>query len=73
MLAVRLPKNLEDRLSRLSLKTNRTKSFYVKKALEKILEEEEDYADALASYEDYLRSGQKGISLDEMKKRYGSE
>lgn len=72
MLAVGLAKNLEDLLSKLSLKTNRTKSFYVKKALEKTLEEE-DYADTLASYEDFLRSGQKGISLDEMKKWYSSE
>ena len=47
--------------------------FYVKKALEKMLEEEEDYADALVSYEEYLRSGKKGVSLEEMKQRYGAE
>jgi hypothetical protein len=26
--------------------------------------------DGLASYEEYLRNGKKGYSLDEMKKRY---
>jgi len=70
MLAVRLPQDLETRLTALSEKTQRSKSFYIKKALERLLEEEEDYADALASYEEYLRSGKKGFSLEEMKQRY---
>jgi RHH-type rel operon transcriptional repressor/antitoxin RelB len=73
MLAVRLPESLESRLNALSLKTHRSKSFYIKKALERLLEEEEDYADALASYEEHLRSGKKGYSLEEMKQRYGVE
>ena len=70
MLAVRLPQSLETRLNSLSEKTHRSKSYYVKKALEKLLEEEEDYVEALASYEEYLRNGKKGYSLDEMKRRY---
>lgn len=73
MLAVRLPESLENRLNALCLKTHRSKSFYVKKALERLLEEEEDYADALVSFEEYLRSGKKGYSLEEMKKRYDIE
>jgi RHH-type rel operon transcriptional repressor/antitoxin RelB len=73
MLAVRLPESLENRLTALSDKTQRSKSFYVKKALERLLEEEEDYADALVSYEEYLRSGKKGFSLEEMKQRHGIE
>lgn len=71
MIAVRLNKETEDRLNKLCLKTKRTKSYYVKKALEKILEEEEDFADALLSYEQYLRSGEKALSLEEMKSKYG--
>lgn len=70
MLAVRLPQNLEERLNNLSAKTNRSKSFYVKKALEALLEEEEDYADALSAYEQYLRSGKKGFSLEEIKDKH---
>lgn len=71
MLAVRLPESLEKRLISLAEKTHRSKSFYVKRAIERLLEEEEDYIDALASYEEYLRSGKKGFSLEEMKQRHG--
>ncbi|RZI45673.1 type II toxin-antitoxin system RelB family antitoxin [Candidatus Finniella inopinata] len=73
MLAVRLSKALEERLNNLSTKTHRSKSFYVTKALEKFLGEEEDYAEAIASYEEYLRSGKQGYTLEEMKERYGVE
>ena len=37
-----MPQELEDRLSNLSLKTGRTKSFYIRQALEEHLEELED-------------------------------
>ena len=70
MLSVRISQDLEDRLTRLSKKNQRSKGFYVRKALETLLEEEEDYSDALASYEEYLRSGRKGASLEELKARY---
>ena len=73
MIAVRLPQDLENRLISLVEKTHRSKSYFVKKALEKLLDDEEDYADAMASYEEYLRSGKKGFSLDEMKQRYEIE
>jgi RHH-type rel operon transcriptional repressor/antitoxin RelB len=70
MLAVRLPEALESRLHALAAKTHRSKSYYVKKAIERLLEEEEDYADATAAYEDYLRSGKKAKTLEEMKEIY---
>ena len=73
MFAVRLSEDLQNRLTALSEKTHRSKSFYVKKALERLLEEEEDYADALVSYEEYLRSCKKGFTLDEMKQRHEVE
>ena len=73
MFAVRLSEDLQNRLTALSEKKHRSKSFYVKKALERLLEEEEDYADALVSYEEYLRSGKKGFTLDEMKQRHEVE
>ena len=41
MLAVRLPKDLEDRLNKLAASTHRSKSFYMKEALESYLEEYE--------------------------------
>ena len=47
MLAVRFSKDIEDRLSKLSKLTNRPKSFYVKAALDKYLEDMEDIYIAL--------------------------
>lgn len=71
MLAVRLSKDLEERLERLAQKTNRTKSFYVKKALEQYLEDEEDYQDAVAAYEEYLKSGKQSVSFEELMEKNG--
>lgn len=70
MLAVRLSKQTETRLNKLCEKTHKTKSYYVKKAIETMLEDEEDLADAISSYENYLRSGKKGFSIDELKAKY---
>ena len=42
MVAIRLPQELEARLNALALKTGRTKSFYIRQALEEHLEELED-------------------------------
>jgi RHH-type rel operon transcriptional repressor/antitoxin RelB len=46
MLSVRLNSDLEEKLEQLSIKTNRSKSFYVKQALENYLNDMEDYFDA---------------------------
>ena len=70
MLAVRLCKETEDRLNKLCEKTHKSKSYYIKKALDKVLEEEEDLAEALSSYEQYLRSGKKALSLDDLMEKY---
>jgi len=43
MLSVRLNSDLEEKLDQLSIKTNRSKSFYVKQALENYLSEMDDY------------------------------
>jgi len=42
MVAIRLPQELEARLTNLAVQTGRTKSFYVRQALEEHLEELED-------------------------------
>lgn len=52
ILAVRLPNYLEDKLENLSKETNRSKSFYIKKALEQFLEDREDYLLAVARLEE---------------------
>jgi RHH-type transcriptional regulator, rel operon repressor / antitoxin RelB len=44
MLAVRLPKEIEDRLAALARKTGRTKSYYARQAIIEHLEDLEDIA-----------------------------
>jgi RHH-type transcriptional regulator, rel operon repressor / antitoxin RelB len=43
MLAVRLEKELEDRLERLASRTGRTKTFYAREAIEAHLDDLEDF------------------------------
>jgi RHH-type transcriptional regulator, rel operon repressor / antitoxin RelB len=69
MVAVRLPKELEQRLERLAQKTHRTRSFYIRKALEQFLGEKEDYFLAIAR----LEEKNPGISLEEAIKQLGLE
>lgn len=71
MLSVRLPQEMEQRLDSLCEKTNRPRSYFVKQALEKYLEDEEDLADAIAAYEEHLRTGGKLYSADEIRKLHG--
>lgn len=67
MLAVRLPKELEDRLEKVSSETNRPKSYYMREALEKYLEDREDHLLALAR----LEEGNPRISYEQMRKELG--
>ena len=64
MLAVRLPKNMEDALNLLAARTNRSKSYYVKQALEVFLEDKADYELAAEAYKEHLASGGKVHSFD---------
>lgn len=69
MLAVRLPEQLESRLLALSEKTHRSKSYYVKQALEEFLEDQEDYLLAVTR----LEKNNPRISLAEMEKHLDLE
>ena len=51
MLALRLPKDLEDRLGALAARTGRTKSYCAKEAISEYLDVQEDYLLALARLE----------------------
>jgi len=66
MLTIRLPDELEKRLNTLAKETKRPKSFYVREALERSLDDMEDVYLADAAYERFLASGEKAISLEEM-------
>jgi len=67
MIAVRLPESVEKKLEQLVIKTNRTKSYYIRKAIEEYLEDEADYILAI----ERLQMNNPRISLAEMEKRLG--
>lgn len=68
MLSVRLPESLENRLNILAKATKRPKSFYVREALERSLEDIEDVYLAGAAYEEFLTSGEKAIPIEEVER-----
>jgi len=62
---IELPdKEIEARLERLAQKTGRSKSFYVRQALQEFLEDREDYLLGLAR----LEAGDRRLSLEEAEK-----
>lgn len=73
MTSVRLSKKIEERLSALSAKTHRPKSYFIKAALDRYLEDEEDFSLLVAAYETHLRNGDKTYSLESIKKELDLE
>ena len=52
LVSLRIPEKLENRLAHLAKETGRSKSYYLKKALEQFLEDREDYLLAVARLEE---------------------
>jgi len=73
MLAIRLPKEIEDRLSVLAKATGRTKTFYAKEAILKHLDDLEDIYLAEKRLEDVKAGRSKTIPLEKVMKRYALE
>ncbi len=73
MLAIRLPKDTEERLDRLAKITGRTKSYYVRQAILEKLEELEDIYLAEKRLEDIKLGKVKPVPLEKILKRYGLE
>lgn len=73
MLAIRLPKELEDRLADMAKKTGRTKTFYAKEAIINYLEDLEDSIIAEKAWNEFEKSGRKTIPFAEVLKRYGMD
>jgi RHH-type rel operon transcriptional repressor/antitoxin RelB len=72
MLGVRLPEDLDKRLSALAIQTKRPKSFYVKEAIAEYLDEHESTYQAIAEYEKQKRNGTLvTYTLEEIKQRNG--
>lgn len=71
MLTIRLPEEIERRLAVLADTTKRPKSFYVREALERSLEDIEDAYLAEAALERFRASGEQTIPLEEVERRLG--
>jgi RHH-type rel operon transcriptional repressor/antitoxin RelB len=73
MLAIRLSKDIEERLDRLARTTGRTKTFYARQAILEHLDDLEDYYLA-EEVKERLQSGEEStVPLDKLIKRYGME
>ena len=72
-IAIRLPDETDSRLAALAARTGRTKTFYVREAIEAHLEDLEYYYLA-AEVSERISSGEEStVSLDEMLARYDLE
>lgn len=71
MHSVQLPDDISARLTALAKATKRTKSFFLREAIERSLEDLEDVYLAETAYEDFLKSGDKAIPLEKVEKELG--
>ncbi|MEI6790973.1 MAG: DUF6290 family protein [Myxococcaceae bacterium] len=70
---IRIPKEIETRLSFLSEQTGRTKSFYIKEALLEYIADLEDVYIAEKRLEDIRAGRTKTVSLQEVMKEHGMD
>ncbi|MBP9693022.1 MAG: ribbon-helix-helix protein, CopG family [Alphaproteobacteria bacterium] len=68
MMTIRLPEEMEQRLSQLAKETHRTKTYYVKRAIEEFLDDQEDYLLALSVMERVEKGKEKTIPFEEILK-----
>jgi len=73
MLAIRLPKKVEDRLTELAKITGRTKTFYAREAIFKHLDDLEDIYLAEKRLEDVRAGRSKTIPLEKVIEDHGLE
>ena len=69
-ISANIPATLGEMLNKVSEAEERSKSYYIKKGLERFLmeklEDMEDYQDAKQAYDEFVASGEKGIPFDEV-------
>ncbi len=73
MLAIRLPKDVEDRLETLAKRTGRTKTFYAREAILEHLDDMEDIYLAEQRLEDIRAGRSETVPLEEVMREYGVE
>lgn len=71
MLAIRLPEEIEGRLTALAASTGRTKTFYAREAILTYLDDLEDYYKADARKADLDEGRSDAVSLADLKKQHG--
>jgi RHH-type rel operon transcriptional repressor/antitoxin RelB len=71
MLSVRIPDELAQRFEVLSKETNRPKSYYIREALERAIEDLEDIYLAEARLEDLRAGRSRTYTLEEVETRLG--
>ena len=73
MMTIRLPDNLEKRLSQLAEETHRTKSYYVRQVVEEYLDDQEDYLIALSRMERIDKGIDKALPFEDLVEEYKRE
>lgn len=72
-ISAQIPSDLDQGLALICKMEERSKSYFIKKALEKLLKEKlediEDYKDAKKAYDKFKKSGEKGIPYAEVFKK----
>lgn len=66
MMTIRLPEEMEKRLSQLAKQTHRSKSYYVKRAIQEFLETQEDYLMTVAAMEQLEKGEEKTRAFKEI-------
>lgn len=69
MHSVQLSDELSARLETLARATKRTKSYFIREALERLMEDLEDAYLAETAYEVFLKSGAEAIPIEEVERR----
>ena len=73
MVTLRPPEHMEQRLNHLATSTKRTKTFFIREALERTLSDMEDAYLAETAYEEFKMSGEQAIPLTDVMREYGLE
>ena len=71
MITFRPSPEMEEALNNLSQETHRSKSYYLREALGEYLENLKEIRTAVSSYENHVKSGDKGVSWEEVQKKAG--
>lgn len=70
MLAIRLPEEIEKRLTNLAKATGRTKTYYATQAILEKIEDLEDYYLAEKAYGEFVASGETAIPIEDVTRAY---